>query len=124
VSRREWQTAWSGHERDEAQVVLLECARAARREATVADALALYKAAHAVLPLRGAPLIELALLLVEHVPVPLEWCDVLMSAKAGGDALLAATLREALEGALRAAPEDDLRAAWARRWLGQAVSGQ
>jgi len=117
-SRRDWALAWRGRERPSVQAFLLECARAALREATTGDALVIYKAAYAVQPLRGAPLIELAMLLAERAPVPLEWCDALVAALEETET----PDRQRILGALTDAAAHGggcNRTAWIRRCLGR-----
>lgn len=78
-SRIEWRGSFCGEQRPSAQQFLLQLAREAR-QGTQADQLALYKAAHAILPLHGLDLTTLTRLLLDARPVPLEWADVLVSA--------------------------------------------
>jgi hypothetical protein len=77
--RKHWRACFRGEERASAQRLLLHIARSARQGAHV-DQLAIYRAAHAVLPLEGADLVALTRLLIEVRPVSLEWADVLVSA--------------------------------------------
>ena len=77
--RSDWRNAALGDRRAPLQRFLLEMAEAARISTSAAQ-LALYKAAHAVLPLHGHALAELAERLLAEGDVPLEWCDVLVLA--------------------------------------------
>ena len=80
-SRAQWRGCFAGKDRIPAQRLLLNLANEAR-QGTQADQLALYKAAHAILPLHGTDLIALTRLLLAQRPVPLEWGEVLVSALA------------------------------------------
>ena len=78
-TRAQWRASFQAAERAPAQHFLLQLAGEAQ-QGTKADQLALYKAAHAVLPLHGPHLSVLTRLLVRARPVPLEWADVLLGA--------------------------------------------
>jgi hypothetical protein len=120
--RSQWRAVCMGREREVVQRFLMDMAAGARAGSR-ADRLALYQAAHAVLPLHGGELRELAALLTERRPVPLEWCDALIEALAeqppGGSPLAAsvlAALQESCEQAA-ASPAARRRVAWIVRSL-------
>jgi hypothetical protein len=135
IERREWRAVCRGLEREPMQRFLLELAGLAR-SATRADRLALYQAAHAVLPLRGPALRELAELLLAARPVPIVWGDALVEALAeegGHGTALAGELLDGLREMIqRPLPPEEARRAqsylrhiaalgyypdWLRPWL-------
>ena len=98
-SRAEWRAIGYGTDRRALQTLLLQLAEGARI-GTQADYLALLKAAHAVLPLRGTERSELARLLLNYPPIALEWCDILIETLADDarpELLSAAALLEGLQ---------------------------
>src|SRR5579859_3380005 len=104
-SRAEWRAIGYGTDRSALQTFLLQLAEGARIGAQ-ADPLALYKAAHAVLPLQGAERSELARLLLNFPPVALAWCDVLietLAEEARPESLSTSALLEGLRAAVESA---------------------
>lgn len=76
LSRADWRRLGLGERRLPTQQKLLALAESDSLISN-SDRLALYQAAHAILPLHGDPLDALARLLINADPVPLEWADVL-----------------------------------------------
>lgn len=127
VRAEEWRAAARGRERIASQQFVLDIARNSV-EGTLADRLALYKAAYLILPLHGADLEELARLLVRARPVPLEWRQPLVCAlheqrsKLTGDyAEIVRALDEAPAPAALIRAEE-LRAKQIDRFLGTAIA--
>jgi hypothetical protein len=81
INRSAWQNAVTGQERFVLQSALLELAQESF-EGTELDLLGIYKAAHAVLPLQGDSLIQLAFMLAEHPNEIRDWLDVFVEALA------------------------------------------
>jgi hypothetical protein len=81
IDRTQWRAVCRGAERLAMQAFLLQLASAARA-GTEADRLALLKAAHAVLPLHGTALNELAELLIREPTPAIDYADALVEALA------------------------------------------
>lgn len=110
-SRSEWKAMCYGQERAPMQEWLLQIAEAAHAGSR-SDRLVLYKAAHAVLPLHGSDLLELARLFIESDnSVSLEWCDVLVDALSENKHMnrLSGDILEALHISIREADSRDPR---------------
>lgn len=117
MSRSQWRAVCHGSERQRVQQYLLEMAAVNAGEEK--DRLALYQGAHAVLPLRGDELLELARLLVQTKRCTLEWADVLVDAlfllKPTGTSRLFSRIQEALDSIVASktvAPADRRRHDW------------
>lgn len=115
IPRADWTSAWARHERLAARDALIDLARVARTSTTLHEALVLYKAAHAVLPLTGPTLIELASLLLDQGEISDEWLDVLVRALSCADPVLSERIRSYLNQAYTTNPTSR-KVQWARRW--------
>jgi hypothetical protein len=78
TTRAQWRTVCTATERPSMQDLVIRLAEAAEAYSH-AQRLALYKAAHAILPLHGRALIAFAGLLVEEQPPQAEWADALLA---------------------------------------------
>ncbi len=115
LDRAQWQAVATGPERSTIQQQLVWIGRSV--EIASADRAAMLRGAHALLPLHGHDLLELASLLLSQDYTPLVWLDVVVLALEESDtgwALRGAAIAT-VRTALGQAPPGDARARWAVR---------